>query len=228
MSTPFRLRVALSMWTGVLVMVTGTPLGFAQGTIAYFRPSQAIVVAFDPNAFPPVFYEFDVDQNGTIDYRFDLADGLGVSVEPTGANRQIAVPEIPPDMGSELDPLPAGFEVAASLTPGYQWVSQESPNRAGHSFLSACADIGCIGLFHGQDAYMGIEFQRGDDIHYGWVHINNPAGQAGGYILDWAYETQPGVPILAGAVPEPSTWALLVGGGVLMVWFKRKRNERRG
>jgi hypothetical protein len=30
------------------------------------------------------------------------------------------------------------------------------------------------------------------------------------------------------AVPEPSSWALLVGGGLAMVWFRQKRNARRG
>lgn len=225
--TRYAFRTAVWLWTGVLVAATSTP-AFGQGTIAYFRPAQPIVVLFDPNGFPPVFYDFDVDQNGTADYRFDLAAGLGVTVEPTGANRQIAVPNTPPALGSNLEPLPAGFQIGALLEPSHHWVSLDSPDRYWRSALSACADIGCIGLFHGQDAYMGIEFRRGEDIHYGWVHINNPAGQAGGYILDWAYETQPGVSILAGAVPEPSTWALLAGGGVLMVWFKRKRNARSG
>jgi hypothetical protein len=77
-------------------------------------------------------------------------------------------------------------------------------------------------------AYAGVEFRIGEDVHYGWIRINNFANVNAGSVLDWAYETRPGVPILAGAVPEPYALALLVGGGVLMVWFRRKRNERRG
>ena len=43
--------------------------------------------------------------------------------------------------------------------------------------------------------------------HYGWIHIENLFGSNWGQISDWAYETRPDTPILAGAVPEPSTWA---------------------
>jgi hypothetical protein len=203
-----------------------TSTAFSQGTIAYFQPAQPIPVIFNPIVFPPVFYNFDVDGDGNADYQFNLADTFGVSVEPLGNNRQIALPAIPPDLGSDLDPLPAGFEIGSSLAPTYYWVGLNSPGFAGHSRISYQLDInGNVvygGLFHGQDAYMGIEFLISGQPHYGWVHINNPGGQAGGFILDWAYETQPGAAILAGAVPEPSSWTLLAVGS-FAVWFFRRR-----
>lgn len=209
---------------GALALASALPpTALAQGTIAYFRPSQPIPVYYDPGIFPPAFYDFDVDGDGNADYRFNRADSLGVSVEPLGANRQIAFPAIPPDLGSYLDPLPSGFQIGSSLAPTYYWVSTSSPNLAGHSFVSACYDTGCIGLFHGQTAYMGLEFVRGNNTYYGWALINNPSGTAGGFILEWAYETQPGASIFAGAVPEPSTWALLVVGAAALVYRKSRR-----
>jgi hypothetical protein len=47
-------------------------------------------------------------------------------------------------------------------------------------------------------------------------------------LLGWAYNSIPNAPIIARPVPEPSSWALLVGGGLVMVWFRQKRNARRG
>ena len=87
-----------------------------------------------------------------------------------------------------------------------------------------------MGISTGTTAFMGIQFQIGEAWHYGWMRLHGTEWLSfgGTTILDWAYETRPDTPIFAGAVPEPSTFALLLGGGVLMVWFRRKRNARRG
>ena len=212
-----------------LVFMLASALPFSasgQGTIAYFQPAEPIAVVNGPGIFPPSFYDLDVNGDGIVDYRFNRADGFGVSVEPLRNNRQIALPATPPDLGSSLDPLPAGFQIGSSLSPGYYWVDLSSPNFAGHSTISYCLDVDgsyvCGGLFSGQNAYMGIEFLIGGQPHYGWVHINNPAGTAGGHILEWAYETQPGVSIFASAVPEPSTLALLAIGVGLVALRQRR------
>jgi len=75
---------------------------------------------------------------------------------------------------------------------------------------------------------MGVEFQRAGSTHYGWVLLYVAPDYPAGQIEAWAWEMRSGVPILAGAVPEPSTWSLLIGGGVLMVLLRKKRSERKG
>jgi hypothetical protein len=50
----------------------------------------------------------------------------------------------------------------------------------------------------------------------------------GGVLPGWAYNSIPKASITARPVPEPSAWALLVGGGLAMVWFRQKRNPRMG
>ncbi|HNQ74927.1 MAG TPA: hypothetical protein PKN95_15175 [Verrucomicrobiota bacterium] len=45
------------------------------------------------------------------------------------------------------------------------------------------------------EGYLGVRFSSADGIHYGWVHVRDTL------VMDWAYETRPGVPIRAGARP---------------------------
>jgi hypothetical protein len=128
--------------------------------------------------------------------------------------------------------LAANALIGPSMSP-VAWIGNlDSPRTLA---LSGWRDIGDpdfkgIGEFAGvESAYAGLQLLINGNTHYGWIRLGAPLPFLnGGWIYDFAYETRPDTPILAGAVPEPSTWALLVGGGVLMVWFTRKRNERRG
>ena len=66
--------------------------------------------------------------------------------------------------------------------------------------------------------YIGARFDPGDGMHYGWIGVTRS-----GLDLDvsgWAYETEAGVPIIAG-VPEPTALALL-GVGVLGLLRRRR------
>jgi hypothetical protein len=93
----------------------------------------------------------------------------------------------------------------------------------------SCANSGCLGYFQGNtDAYAGIRLEAGGNFYYGWLHIQN-VGLNFGQITDWAYETSPNTPILAGAVPEPSPTALLAAGMLSLLLLRRlklRRNAR--
>ena len=78
-------------------------------------------------------------------------------------------------------------------------------------------------------AFVGVEFQIDGSEHYGWIGVETwwLAGVNGGTITDWAYNTVPGEMILAGQVPEPSTWAMMLCGSALLWWrYCRKSNCR--
>ena len=75
-------------------------------------------------------------------------------------------------------------------------------------------------LPNGSPTYLGVRFNPGDGIHFGWIGVMRSLN-----VLDafaWGYETTPGVPIAAG-VPEPGTLALLAIGVAGVVTKRRRR-----
>jgi hypothetical protein len=87
------------------------------------------------------------------------------------------------------------------------------------------------GEFYNTTGYAGLRFTKGLDIFYGWMQIQvtnsgNNAIQA--VLIDWAYQDSPGVGIQAGAIaiPEPSTYGLILGGLALAGAAFRRRKPR--
>lgn len=76
------------------------------------------------------------------------------------------------------------------------------------------------------EGYVGIELNPGDGTHYGWLHfIDNPTTDPKSLTLvDWAYESTPGLGIETALIPEPSTSAM-VGVGVATLLMLRKRRQ---
>jgi hypothetical protein len=202
--------------------------GKAQGTIAYYQPPSPIILR---DEFFAQFYPLDLDGDGHVDLTFAY-DFHFVGVRCEQATRILTNIDPPPNIGGSVAPLASGFSIGQESAAGWlQWLGTipGAPYETDFNTLIQCFDVGCTGDFRGQQAYMGVEFQRASGTHYGWVSLYvSPFATPVAVIDSWAWETRPGVPILAGAVPEPSAWALLVGGGVLIVWFRRKRNEGMG
>ncbi len=78
------------------------------------------------------------------------------------------------------------------------------------SFYSGFSYAGNVSPNFGPGSYMGFRFPNGSDFNYGWLEVTWDGATSEFQILSGAYESVPGVGILAGAVavPEPSTVAL--------------------
>ncbi len=93
---------------------------------------------------------------------------------------------------------------------------------------AACFDAGglfCGGNFLGGIGYLGAEFDIAGDTHYGWLEISSLDGVPYIDVLSWAYESEPGVGILAGAIPEPSATAMLLAAGLLILRRRRQSHQ---
>jgi PEP-CTERM motif-containing protein len=70
-------------------------------------------------------------------------------------------------------------------------------------------------------SYGGFMFDMGGQEHYGWVRMEISSSTLIAY--DFAYESAPGTAIVAGAVPEPSSLALLAAGAGGMAFRRRRK-----
>lgn len=199
----------------------------------------AVVVTYRgdaPNTFNLEFpwitdSQFDINADGIDDLRF-TGDYFVSALQSHGTNRFISTLSIPPDLGGDVAPVQLGSIIGAdtALLAG-DW-HKHTDNGGGSGFG---LNFGSNSMQYA-DAYIGVEFTLADGVHYGWIQyvgFSNPKTGIlhtvyGGYIDSWAWETQSGVPIIAGAIPEPST-AAYIGGSAFLIWQRnahtRKQNK---
>ena len=201
-----------------------TVLSLLMAGVAFAARGQGTIVYRDPADIPvfgdaPIYYDFDLNADGVVDFQLRAVNGQFMAI-PAGQNGVMALAETPPDLGGYVSALQAGDSISLSPIAPFQWMQGAEAlqfGRYGPIFIE-CFNTGCYGYwqFHSGIAYMGVQFYIGSELHYGWVHLR--VFSNGGYIQEWAYDTVAGQGILAGAVPEPSTWALLsLGLGVVLI-----------
>ena len=62
-----------------------------------------------------------------------------------------------------------------------------------------------------------------DSVYYGWIRISHSVADERLVLHDWAWNTTPGEPLQAGAIPEPAAYAAIIGVGALVMVFLRRR-----
>jgi hypothetical protein len=86
-----------------------------------------------------------------------------------------------------------------------------------------------VGYFSpGTPGYLGFEFTSGldDSLHYGWVQFETTSGDPNaptGTVIDFAYDDSPNTPIVAGAIPEPTSLSLLAAGAAGLAMYRGRR-----
>lgn len=73
--------------------------------------------------------------------------------------------------------------------------------------------------------YMGVAFKIDEEIHYGWALFEITPSVV--ILYSFAYETDPGKAIQAGAIPEASDMALMAGitAGSVAAFAARRRRK---
>lgn len=75
----------------------------------------------------------------------------------------------------------------------------------------------------GEPGYLGFAIRTVADgpVSYGWMRIT-VSDNGSGIVHDAGYEDAPGVPILAGSVPEPGTSILIFAAAAVLIFSRRR------
>ena len=180
------------------------PLVIAAALLATAQVASAIpsIVWSGAQEIDSGYLELDFNQDSIVDFIYTFVFPLAeFQVTSQGSNRS----------GT---PLTAGTMIDQTL-PDY-WIDGTQPMAQWIRLLDDTTVS--FGSWAGIDSgYMGLEFDISGQTHYGWARITSVYDSTTVIIHDWAYETQPGVGIAAGAIPEPSTTALFCLGGLGIV-----------
>ena len=140
----------------------------------------------------------------------------------------------PPNLGGSAGALPFNLDLGETGLPlGYRWyeggalggdIEQQYGDKLVGVLISVTVSPGdnvVEGDVYKRNAAIGVEFRIGTNTHYGYVHYDCRAENrfffGGGYLRGWAYETEPGQPILTRPLAEPElpthTWIAPLGQG---------------
>ncbi len=206
-------------------------LSEVDGAVVVTYRSRPSVVDFNNSAYD----SFDVNGDGLADFRFAVGS-LTSAFLAFGENRFIATLAAEPSAGGVVDPVYHGDILGSDVSSRTFGAWHKHTDNRGLSGFSLTSGLRALQF---ENAFIGVEFMAADGVHYGWIQFQGfshpdtvidtaigqfhpPAGTLGGLVNSWAYESEPGKPIIAGAVPEPSS-ALLFTAGVTISFFRRKR-----
>ena len=208
-----------------LLLAPLSPLKAAVVTMSFPDPVQFFT--FESETF---FHPTDLNSDGLVDFTF-LYSGFGSSLRTDATNRATTLRDKGVPTGyPQL--LSAGYLVGADPGPSgiYEtnWENSKRPNdfdqrystfgissSIGPNFSSIFPDGGGRGA-------IGLEFHAADGIHYGYFDLSGGDGYVGVHLNGWAYESEPGLAITAGSVPEPTAPALSVAAAGALMLLRRK------
>jgi hypothetical protein len=220
--------------------VLGLTLG-AAGILLPGARAEVVVTALPERQvlftdFPaPLYDPIDLNGDSVTDFTFGY-DSSGVGLRTERANRVVYDIDPPPNIGGSVQRLPEGFLIGSALgIPGIDWRSADlrdgyvSEGESRFVNIVLCLSTGCSSTWPAGPShrgYIGLEFELDDGVHYGYFDVSVSGSNPATLLYGWAYESIPNIPISTVAVPEPSTWALIILGGVLFAYTRH--NQRKG
>lgn len=188
----------------------------------FFGPDEVPVYS-NGGGGPHSVVSIDLNHDGIEDYRVvatgTVSEGFQMEGSSLSLNAVWARPTGGNDIGAFIVPLSFGTSIGNNLPVGDEWTT----TYAGAFGLiapgfSSYSSAGVLGLFVNHTAFAGLQFHVGADVFYGWIKVQEISALGGGGIVyEYAYDTRPNTPIFAGAVPEPSVFALLTVAGIAVL-----------
>ncbi len=184
-----------------------------------------------------VFLGVDFNRDNTTDviFRSNFSPGSGFVVLPQDDHKVFSTPiPNPPDINTFAIDFNNGAEIGSSVLGNELILLGQrfaiTGREIGQGLLGCVvfSELVCLGQFDTFEAqsggdptdFVGIELEFDGNTHFGYVEILS-SGFNGGTVVSFAYETEPNTPILAGAIPEPSS--LLLASLGLLTRLRRKR-----
>lgn len=183
--------------------------------------AEVVYTQLDPDvetffADPPNTPLVNIDNSTEVDDDGNPAPQHELAFITTSSNRNIQIR--PTYTGTTL--TSAGTYYARGFTEGV--LIGPGANSTGGADVAATG--GGYNFFNGDNLYVGVSFEIAGQLHYGYVGFQVVStAPLRGIIRDYAYESTPGVGIVAGAVPEPGSLGLLAAGAGAFA-FRRKRD----
>ena len=222
--------------TGLNKLTTGLAgaVAIGAGSSAY---GSIVVVSVPANIVPATLPQtalltrnWDINSDGTNDFQFFFRQP-----QQSGVDWQCGI--FPLGAGSFTFGTPgfsstffyaqrfnAGDTISAVPPPGAVQVGSPSEAVLASRFLGS--DYGQFQPPNSQ-GFLGLQFTTASGTFFGYIQVKvnrSPgAGQPGFQFISAAYDNTPGTPIVAGAVPEPGTLALLAVGAAGVVAIQRRR-----
>jgi len=215
-----------------LVSVSALAAGVAKGAIIYSGPLNLVQTLGADDTFvrQPLNMIGDSTPELTFGYEFGSAWGPDVqkpyvdvrTAPSTYIPLQSGMVEVLGKANTGLPVTPVGTTIDAAYATTYPLLTGER----GYLYQEGGGPT-VVGDWSGTaitEGYVGILLNPGDGTHYGWLHfIDDPTTAPKQLTLvDWAYESTPGLGITI--VPEPSTVAL-AGLGLAAMLTMRKRRQ---
>ncbi len=226
------------------------------GAFSYGEAANADIIHVDLGAgiihdvanSPATLTSLDLDSNGTVDFLFGRVQGLygGVRLivygHPGSPEGGGFIPPFDPvlpanERSQNFTNFPAkgtnayyirSFEFGNPIGPG---ATQPSHSTGYAPFVNFSGNTSTNSTNFGNPnapQYWGFGLNIDGEIHYGWGRLStiNNAGVWTATLHEYAYQSEAGVPIAAGQIPEPTTLAMLAaGGGGLALAGRRRRRD---
>jgi len=179
--------------------------GTAQAAIIYSGPQNIAI-----NQFNALNLDIDGDTQGDLllkNYVFG------------GGNYQGATVNFGP--GKIVTFNPGSFNYVTALNAGFTVETSALGNFTGSMAYGAANPNAQFNNASG--AFIGLQFPSGANNYNAWVRVNVDNAAGSFTVVDWAYNSVSGEPIVTGVVPEPSTLGLLAAGAAGLAALRRRR-----